>query len=298
MKKAGVFLVILVLFSVSVSAFSFSELFSGLFEKSVPEIVNTQANPIKVYPGQSLNVLVAFEDEFGVKEATAYFPYEGGFDEVEMILSAGDEKKGTYSATWVVHDTLNMKWYKTKVVLINEYGGEAIAYVDWQDPTQDHPAEQVRPGSFQNGIYDFPGSVGIGTDSPSYPLVVWNSGDNDVAAYFREYGSGTTYGIYSLVSSSSGYPGYFQGGEGVYMNPGPDLSFYTIGPTGGSTSTTIGTHHFCALSFVKYRSDADRDCDHECRVYNHTVSSWTLSALSSHGTDCPTTCYAVCFDFK
>ena len=82
-----------------------------MFSKG-PQILNTQANPIKAPPGQPLQIMAAFEDECGIKTATTYFPYEGGQDKVEMILTAGHEKKGTYSATWVVHDTINQKWYK------------------------------------------------------------------------------------------------------------------------------------------------------------------------------------------
>ncbi|MCX6708984.1 MAG: hypothetical protein NTW67_05055, partial [Candidatus Woesearchaeota archaeon] len=74
-------------------------------------------------------------------------------------LSAGNEKKGTYSATWVVHNTENMKWYETEVVLTNVRGGETAVNVKWQDPTQSHPAEQVTPGDFPDGNFSYNGTV-------------------------------------------------------------------------------------------------------------------------------------------
>ncbi|MCK4588844.1 MAG: hypothetical protein KAT77_00240 [Nanoarchaeota archaeon] len=147
MKKVGVVLLMIILLSVSVSAFSLTGYFSSLFSPQETTITGTQANPIKVYPGQSLNILVAFEDPNSIESAVAYFPFEGGQDKVDMILSAGNEKKGTFSATWVVHNTANMKWYKTKIILTNSLGTETITYVDWQDPTQSHPLDQITEGN-------------------------------------------------------------------------------------------------------------------------------------------------------
>ncbi len=135
MKKLWVLLVIPLL------CFGFFNWFS-----SEPVVTGKQANPIKVYPGQSLNIMVSFEDKYGIEKATAYFQHEKGEDKVDMILSAGYDTKGTYSANWIVRDTLDQVWYGTRVVLVNKKGKKTETFVRWQDPTQSHSLSQIKPG--------------------------------------------------------------------------------------------------------------------------------------------------------
>ncbi len=153
-----------------------------------PVITNSQANPVKVMPGESLAITVEVADSLGISSAVVEFPYEGGSDKVDMILIAGAGNKHTYQAVWLSHDTLNQKWYNTTVTVTDTIGKQAVAQVPWQDPTQGHDASSIRAGTFSAGNYAFPnnltvggtnlfvdnstGNVGIGTASPAEKLAV------------------------------------------------------------------------------------------------------------------------------
>ena len=239
MKKVGVFLLILILLTTSVSAFSLTELFSA----SKPKITNTQANPIKIYPGQDLQIIVSFEDDYGIEEAVAYFPYEGGYDKVEVMLIVGNKKQGTYSATWVVHDTENQKWYQTKVVLTNRYGAKAIAYVDWQDPTQSHPLDEITEGDAQFSLqkgYNFYGQ------GPSVVNVTSNATAGAYGIRIQHTGSGGS-GLYSIATNAPAVFGW--GTTGVrgqsYTSTGVGVSgdggaYGVYGYNGGSGIAVYG----------------------------------------------------------
>ncbi|MCX6709180.1 MAG: hypothetical protein NTW67_06060 [Candidatus Woesearchaeota archaeon] len=232
MKKVCVFAVVLLLFSVSVSAFSLTGFFAGLFSAGAPVITNTQANPIKVYPGQSLNILVAFEDDVGIKEAVAFFPYEGGYDRVGMILSAGNEKKGTYSATWVVHNTENMKWYETEVVLTNVRGGETAVYIDWQDPLQSHPAKDIDAGIFK-GDFAFNGSLDVyggNNINPSFPDGLNGTAKVMELSELQSYTVPTNKTLYILTAYS-----YHANAATIWIDSLPVFYVYS-GTTGGQNS--------------------------------------------------------------
>jgi len=241
MKKVGVILLLVILLSATVSAFSLTDYFSSLFSVQETTITGTQANPIKVYPGQSLQNLVSFEDINGIESAVAYFPFEGGQDKVDMMLIAGNENKGTYSASWVVHDTLNMKWYKTKVILTNSLGTETIAYVNWQDPTQSHPLNQIEPGVSQDAgtnhfLFNSSSTPNLGyvlgaTASEvtgvknNYGLYGYTESTSANSAgilgegqYTGILGKGPNIGIFGLSTSTTGTAGYFSSGYGVRID--------------------------------------------------------------------------------
>ncbi|MCK4670844.1 MAG: hypothetical protein KAT43_06585 [Nanoarchaeota archaeon] len=92
------------------------------------------ADPPKVYPNQTLRILVEVEDEYGIESATAEYFHEKGSDIVNMMLIAADENRETYQSIWIVHDTLLDEFYNTKVTLTNRKGQTATTDVEWQDP--------------------------------------------------------------------------------------------------------------------------------------------------------------------
>lgn len=122
------------IFFIALSAFSIYAIASSEEASSGPEILSAMADPPKVYPNQTLKILVEVEDEYGIQSATAEYFHEEGSDTVDMMLIAADEKRETYQAIWTVHDTLLDKYYNTKVTLTNRKGQTVTTDVEWQDP--------------------------------------------------------------------------------------------------------------------------------------------------------------------
>jgi hypothetical protein len=206
-----------------------------------PVIVNTQANPMKVAPGESLAVTVEVADSLGISSAVAEFPYEGGSDKVNMILLASVGNKHTYQAVWLSHDTMNQKWYNTTVTVTNAIGKRASVQVPWQDPTQGHDASSIRAGTFSAGNYAFPnnltvggtnlfvdnstGRVGIGNTGPDTKLHVTGGVCIDTDAVCTDPGAGNLTAA-NVVSAS-----YFSGA-------GTGLTGTASGLTAGDVSCT------------------------------------------------------------
>lgn len=194
MKLPALAVTIMLVLSLSIGASAFT----WADNPGNPTITNTQADPIKVYPGQSLKISVSFTDEYGIGSAMAEFHHEKGSDFVPMILSAGSRTDGTYTATWIVHDTRNLEWYKTTVMLANTQGGVSTADVPWQDPTVSHELSELNPGLSQDA-----GSTG-------YQFYTSSTTAGDYAVAGNATGaSGLTYGVYGESNISTG-------GTGVY----------------------------------------------------------------------------------
>jgi hypothetical protein len=186
---------------------------SGAFvfaEPSGPVIMYAQASPEKVYPGQDLEIIVAFSDAFGVEEAVAYFPYEGGSDQVAMSLAAGDIREGTYTAKWKAHDTMAYKWYSTPVTLANRLGESITVNVAWQDPTVSHTPGQINLGTSADAGSTGYNFVTSSTTSGAYAIN---------ATSFSTHSVKTRYAVYGEVDSSTGYAAYLNGSnnDGVYV---------------------------------------------------------------------------------
>lgn len=69
--------------------------------------------------------------------------------------------------------TLSVLFFSLSLVGVYVYGAVSGVF---------HTPDEIKPGSFQNGNYTFPGNVGIGTTSPSYKLQVSGTG------YFNNVG--------------------------------------------------------------------------------------------------------------
>jgi len=190
MRKAPFILIALVLISTAVASASFFDLFSSWFGPSSPTLISSYADPLKVRPGDSLKIVVEVQDDYGIINAKALFTHEKGTDEVPMTLTGtAPGERYAYASTWIVHDTLNERWYNTSVILTNSKGKTLTVQVPWQDPTVSHPAEQIQPGVFQDGNFTFRGSLtvngtvstngslGIGTSTPSTNLHIRTSGN-------------------------------------------------------------------------------------------------------------------------
>src|SRR3989338_829675 len=169
-----IFLTVTLLLSSDAYAFSLTGFFSSLFkEPAPPTILDTYVSPVKVYPGQTLRVLVEVDDAFGIKEAYADFHHELGSDKVNLIPTF--EKNGKYAlqASWVVHDTKNLAWYDIGVTVVNNKDLSATATVKYQDPTVSHPASQIEAGTFPAGNFTFSNDVKImGVLSGGSPLKI------------------------------------------------------------------------------------------------------------------------------
>jgi len=162
MKRGFVVLLIIVLSSTLAHASLWDFLMSAVPQKDTT-LVSSFSDPIKVYPGQTLKVVVELEDTAGITQANAFFYHEKGSDKVSLTLIASNNNNHyTYVAVWEVHDTINLKWYKTDFKIINKKGKIISGTVDWQDPTQSHPAAELAPGTFPAGDFTFQGQVTAG----------------------------------------------------------------------------------------------------------------------------------------
>jgi len=168
--KKGLVVILVLLLSVGVAHAGFFDWFSGLFgaEPTPPEIVGAIADPMKVKPGMPLRVVVEVRDSYGIQEAKAYFQHEKGEDELPLVWIQ-DRANGAeaLAAQWHVHDTKDLKWYKTRFVITNTKGLTTEGEVEWQDPTVSHTPDEIIPGTFGNGDYTFPGNVTFGNFSLS-----------------------------------------------------------------------------------------------------------------------------------
>lgn len=225
MKILPVAFVTLLVISSGACAMSLSDVWGllGNFITPAPDIISAGASPIKVYPGQELEIIVAFRDSAGIESAYVTFPFEGGQDIIEMSLHSGNEMTGIYRAAWKVHDTAPKK-YSSTVSITNRAGISATRQVSWEDPTVSHSLYTIYPGISQDALdtgYAFwsdsssPGSYGLGA--------------------FALGSSGTVNAIYAESLSSSGYPMYL--GEGDLKIEGNLVVDGTINP-----SCIIQTH--------------------------------------------------------
>ncbi|MBW3011129.1 hypothetical protein KY326_02850 [Candidatus Woesearchaeota archaeon] len=180
-----VFLVALILFSIYTIA--------GTEKATGPAILSAIADPPKVYPNQTLKILIEVEDEYGIESAVAEFSHEQGNDIMDMMLIAADEKRETYQSIWIVHDTVIDKLYTTKVTLKNKKGQITTTYVEWEDP-------EVVTHTWNNF-----------TDS-GY-CIFWNSSadcPSGLSLPYETYVPGVYEGTYpylAVVNVSSDYPG-------------------------------------------------------------------------------------------
>jgi hypothetical protein len=187
---------------IAVLAMSYSVLASSV--TSGPLIISSSASPEKVYPGQDLEIIVAFTDDSGLEHASVTFPYEGGEDVIEMSLSSGDANSGVLKASWKVHDTVLGKRYVSVVTIENNVGLSSSSKVEWDDPRVSHPLHDIDPGTFQ--------------DSGDTGYTFWSSSTTDGSYALGAKvlsSSGNVDAIYAEISSVSSYPMYLVGGQGA-----------------------------------------------------------------------------------
>ena len=236
-----------------------------------PQILDAQANPIKVRPGENLAITVEVHDILGPGSAVAEFPFEGGSDYVDMFVLHSSDNLYTYQAVWTTHDTIDQKWYTTKVTVTDKLGRQAFADVEWQDPTQGHSASQVRPGTFGVGNYEFPdnltvggtdffvdnstGNVGIGTASPSRLLTIYK---NDI----NTNGIGSDQNSVLRIANPFNSIGAF---SGIQFNHAFNTDLGVMAMVGMTVTDTTGTRTG-ALTFATKSNNGATDVTEYMRI--------------------------------
>ncbi len=187
MMKAGElffvgFLFLLLIVPVTASGGSLADVacsWLGLFcWDDPPVVVQAFLNKGKFVLGEQMIVTAAVEDGHGVDKVTADIEFEDGTDTINLILIAGDNRKGTWRGTWKVHGTLCEKKYHTTVTAVDskrQTDKEVLTWVDPQCTDPGHCASQVGGGveearRFQDGVYTFPGDLAVGNNLDVYNI--------------------------------------------------------------------------------------------------------------------------------
>ncbi|MBN2487926.1 MAG: SusE domain-containing protein [Methanosarcinaceae archaeon] len=102
---------------------------------SGPVILDKSVAPTKVHPGDVITVSVIVSDSEGIVHVQGNFPYEQGFDFVNLSLASGSPYHGVWVGTWIVHDTV-YKEYWTTITAYSKSGLFSSANVSWWDPPE------------------------------------------------------------------------------------------------------------------------------------------------------------------
>jgi len=109
------------------------------------------------------------------------------------------------------------------------------------------------------------------------------------------------YGIYSQVDSPDGYSGFFNSsGKGLYITPGPVIQYNItahLTESGSPHTLPIGQHHYCSVYWMRAQTEQDNHCDNTCQVTYNASYHWTITVAISGANNCRVTCGAACFDF-
>lgn len=276
-------------------ALSLNGLFSWLpsivpDEADAPTIISAIASPEKVVPGQQLEILVAFEDGAGIGSASAVFHHDAGSDTVDMILISGNKNRGTYMASWKVHNTKGPEWYTTDITLTNTEGISATATVKWQDPTVGHDLDELEPGQSQDGSET--GFRFYTTSSSSGVYAV---------AGISTAPSGKAYGIYSESQSSTGYSAELMGGRGLYVDGDLNVTGTLLADCVITTSTTVWIGREVRATCPAEKCAIGGGCDsaspnylQQSRLYQATGNCYRYWNCQGQNSGAGITAYAIC----
>jgi hypothetical protein len=276
-------------------ALSLNGLFSwvpslGPAEAAAPTIISALASPEKVVPGQQLEILVAFEDSHGIESANAVFHHDAGSDTVDMVLISGTRRKGTYLASWKVHNTKGPEWYTTDVKLTNSVGKSATATVRWQDPTVGHDLDELDPGQSQDG-----GETGFNFYTSSSSSGVY------AVAGISTAPSGEVYGIYSESKSTTGYAAELMGGQGLYVDEDLNVTGTLLADCSITTSTTVWIGREVRATCPTGKCAVGGGCDsaspnylQQSRLYQASGNCYRYWNCQGQNSGAGITAYAIC----
>ncbi len=101
-----------------------------------PHIINSSADPYKVYPGDTLTFSAKILDIFGLEKVQAKIEHEKGYDIIDLKLISGTKKFGIWEGKWIVHNT-KVKEYQTEIIAYSKSGFNSSSIVSWFDPIVD-----------------------------------------------------------------------------------------------------------------------------------------------------------------
>lgn len=173
MNKKKVFISVLMPLLALAGVAAYGYILAG--QGNQPVITNAFLDKTKYVIGDQMTITASVEDSKGIKEVKAEIDNEKGTDTVKLNLIGGDDKKGTYQASWTVHDVTGKKIYKTKVIATDskEQSAEFVLY--WIDPIPNpgHKASSVGGDTDAErtfgsaGTFTFPGQIKIQGGGPA-----------------------------------------------------------------------------------------------------------------------------------
>jgi len=167
-KKTIIALMLLILLSVGIYAFSLTDLWTSI--KS--DLIENQTNgleltgkvfPEKVHLGQEMNIKLYTNQLIYPDKVYAFVYHDNGYDSVLIEKTSPTSWEGN----WLVHNTQENKKYKVEFYL--EKAGKTYKTVAvFVDPPVTHSADQITPGTFSAGDYTFPNNVTV-NGTASFP---------------------------------------------------------------------------------------------------------------------------------
>lgn len=94
------------------------------------KILSGSLNPNKVLPGDTQEISLELQDTAGVKNVIADM---AGIESITLNLTSGDKFNGTWTGSWLVHDTQERQYIAT-VSILNNANEITTTTLNWSDP--------------------------------------------------------------------------------------------------------------------------------------------------------------------
>jgi len=105
--------------------------------KDGPKFTQAIIDPKDVLPDQIQYLEASVEDKVGIKSVTTRTELDNGvIEELTLELIDGDQYKGRWANTWLVHNTHNAT-YRTTFIATNTKGQKETITLGWTDPPED-----------------------------------------------------------------------------------------------------------------------------------------------------------------
>jgi len=134
LKLMHYLILVVMLLTIFLSLISLSSEIIQAENYTSPIFINSTLYPLKVYPGEIIEIASTLYDFLGVKYVQAKLFYEKGFDIVNLSLTSGSRQNGIWEGSWKVHDTIT-KDYIAIITAFSISGYNSSVSHLWSDPT-------------------------------------------------------------------------------------------------------------------------------------------------------------------